>query len=49
MNSKQPRMDASIALHQILDYMPSSGESVYDTDHPVFGIEDILVDFLLHV
>ena len=46
MNSKQPCMDANIALHQILYYMPSSGESSDDSDDPVSGNEDTLM--ILH-
>ena len=47
MNSKRPRMDGKIALHQILDYMPSSGESEDDSDDPVSGIKDTLDNFTL--
>ena len=34
-------------MHQILDYMPSSGKSGNDSDDPVSGIEDTLNDFTL--
>ena len=47
MDSKRRRVDANIVLHQILDYMVSSGESEDDPNDPLHDIEDVLDNFAL--
>ena len=47
MSLKRPRVNSSIALHQILDYMLSFDESGDYSDDPLSDVEDVLDDFAL--